>query len=318
MAFSPYLISGDLPFSGGGNPFSGDPASAYASAYNAALQMNAQNYANIMAGYQGLSQSQASQQNQIMAGYTNLQGQVLGDLSNAGASEKQAIIDQYVADRGQASQQLINRGLGNTTVRNSIDRGLMAQRDKANVALSEQIGNLLASYRSNLGLAGLNYQNQANMQNTNLGLSQLGFMNSVQAPYPDASPYVQMAMLNAQAKRGLLGGLGGRASYQSSAPGGGSQWSPWPSQISPYLGYQVAGGGGGGYGTLTNTTGYAAPETIYGTQYDQPYQAPIDTPYTDYTQSYGGGQLSDYSYGPDLGYSSPGPELSDYGYGPEF
>jgi hypothetical protein len=175
---SPYLIGGNLDF--GSVPGLNDYAGSYANA----LRLNQSNYANIIAGYQGLTSA------------------VLGDISGIGASQSQAINDAYAQASGKSAQQMISAGLGNSTVQQSVQRGNLLDRSKAQIALANQLAQLTAGYQSQLGQ------------------SQLGFMNSVNAPYPNAQAYGQLALqqgyasranqLYGQVPRGLgLGGGGG-------------------------------------------------------------------------------------------------------------
>jgi hypothetical protein len=98
-----------------------------------------------------------------------------------------------------------------------VQRGISLDQSKAQTALANQIAQLYAGYQSNLGLAGLNYQNQAAMQNTALNSQQLGWMNSVNAGYPQAGMYAQLAQMYGQGQQGaadralLMGGGGSGA-----------------------------------------------------------------------------------------------------------
>lgn len=241
-----YQIAGNLPFSGGGKD--------YASAYQSALQMNSTNYNNILSGFQQTAaQNQAAQQG-VQAGYGQLSNDVLGGIQNMDASQRQAINDQYAQQRGRTSQQLINRGLGNSTVQQSVDRGLVLDREKANVALTGQTQGINAQYRSQLGLAGLDYAGRAASQNTAQANQQLQWMNSVNAAYPNASAYAQMAMAKGQS------GGGGGVGPGSTTFGGpvkspvGSGGGGMPNNGSLYGGNQF------GYGARQNPTfGTAQP-----------------------------------------------------------
>jgi hypothetical protein len=250
---SPYTIGGGLNF--GTVPSQTD----YMGAYSNALSLNTQNYNNILAGYQGLGQSQVGAQNQISQGYNTLTNQVMGDIQGIDASQRQALTDQYAQNSGNAAQGLINSGLGNTTVANSVQRGQQLDYQKANVALSNQMAQLTAGYQSSLGLAGLNYQNQANMQNTALGSQQLGFMNSVNSPYPNAQAYNDYALQQktlALAQQGLgsrgLGGLGGGVNMGSV---GNGTWAGLGGAL---------GGAGKGTGNAKDTGGIQQGTGGYG------------------------------------------------------
>ncbi len=132
-----------------------------------------QGYANLGGQVQGALQpmdtglgQQQAQNARTQQGYTDLLGQVMGTIQGVDASQRQAIQDQYVAAQGQAGQSLASRGLGNTTVTDSVQRGLLYDKTKSDVNLSNQMAQLRAGYQSQLGLAGLGFATQANQMNT--------------------------------------------------------------------------------------------------------------------------------------------------------
>lgn len=227
-------ISGSLDF--GGVPAADD----YASAYSNALNLNKQNYSNILAGYQSTAAAQQQAAAGILAGYGTLSAGIQNQIRGTDASQRQALTDQYVAESGKQSQGLINRGLGNTTVANSVQRGLSLDHAKANIQLSNQMAQLMANYQVSIGQAGLNYANQANQQRTALSQDQLRFMNSVNSPYPDARRYQELA----QQKGAVRAGLGG-----AGAGGGGGMRGNGMSRGSGL------GGGGGRHPTTFAGTG---------------------------------------------------------------
>lgn len=252
-------IGGSLPFNNPGTiDFSGNPSNLgadYASAYTSALNFNSQNYANVLAGYQATSAQQQAAEQQTQQGYGALQNQVMNTIQGITASQQQAISDSYAQQTGQNNQQLIDRGLGNTTIQQSTDRGLMLDKQKANVALANQQAQLTAGYQSNLGLAGLNYQNQSTLQNSAQNDQQLGWMNSVNAPYPNSGLYAQLAQQygaaqQANANRSLQAQLASRmmgAAGQGGGGGGqamGSAFGPQPSYApQPAPSYSAFGSG---------------------------------------------------------------------------
>lgn len=208
-------IGGGLPWNAGGA--SGD----YATAYNSALQMNQSNYNNILAGYQQTLAQQVGAQQAIGSGYTNLYNDVLGRVQGTNDANMQGINDSYAQQQGSASQSLINRGLGNTTIQSSVTRGIEADRAKAITQSQNGFAQLMAGYQSNLGQAGLGYQANAAAQNVATQQRQLDFMNSVQAQYPDAGQYAQLAQMKAsQAAASRPGGMGGAGGGGYAAPSG--------------------------------------------------------------------------------------------------
>lgn len=313
--FSGYApISGALPFGGGGAGafagLGGSPQQAmanlgpnYANAYNSSLQQNKSNYDNIMQGYQQTLASQTSAQQAIAAGQTQLYNDVIGGLQGIGASRAQDITDQAAQAGGAATQGLIGRGLGNTTVQDSINRGIAADKNKALTANSNSVAGLVAGYQSQIGQAGLNQAAQANMANSNLSQAQLAFMNSTQSGYPNAGAYGQLAMQfgqagAAQANAAALGRLGAPGRYGAGAmsglPGGGGGggqklgYVPSYAQTTP----------GGGYGGAPSTGGGGSLGAWAG--------APA-APSANVFGSYGGGAGLDYGGGGDYGGGSTSP-----------
>lgn len=251
----------------------------YGSAYRSALAMNSSNYTNILAGYQQTLAQQTKAQDAIAGGYTGLYNDVLGQLGTQGQSQREQINRDYAANLGRGSQQLIDRGLGNSTVQSAVERGLEKDRAFAGNALNEQVARQNADYMSRLGVQGLQYRDAANMQNTQLAGRQLDWMNSVNAPYPDAGMYSMLAqqygmaqeardnrdqfskgggrMTNPAGVGGGVGGVYGRHFSDSLSDGGAGGYVQ--------LG---GGGGGGGYGNLAGGIGsYISPGQDFGGGY---------------------------------------------------
>lgn len=286
-------IGGSLTFSGGGanalQGLNGSPYQAlsalgsdYASAYNSALSTNQQLYNNILSGYTNTMNNQVNAENQVSQGYGTLYRNVLGAIKGIGASESQSIADAYAQQQGQSQQQMINAGLGNSTVLQSQAQGNLLQEQKAQVALTNQTQGLTAGYMSQLGTEALQYQNQAIQQNTGLASSELNWMNSVAAPYPNAGMYASLAQgygaaAAANAARGALGGngpMGGPNFTQTPTP------ADYPSILAP------AGGGGGlggysPYGYQQAASPYGGSISGYGGLYSggmDEYTSPYNNP----------------------------------------
>lgn len=242
------MIGGTLPWgAGGGNAFSGDPAVAYKAAFNDSLAMNQANHANIMAGWQKAGRQLRKGQKGIM-----------NDLRDLGVSQGQEITDQYAGERGTQAQSLISRGLGNTTVQQSVMRGLAHDESKSRIDLAGQVAEKKATLRDRF-----------NQQRMAMASEQLGFMNSLQAAYPDASMYASLDQQGGggAGSGGMLGGGssnssggyrgtgaywglpsagGGVGSSSGGGGGGGANYSALPTRNS------VFGGGGGDYNTSIN------------------------------------------------------------------
>jgi hypothetical protein len=249
-----YFVAGNLPFENQGAGLynalaSGsvsDLASHYAQAYRAALDMNRQNYANVMSGYQRIQGLNAVDAARGGRDYRRIMEGVLGEIQNYGQSQRDEIGDSFGIARGQADQDLISRGLGNSTVTSSVQRGLTLDEQKANTQLADRLAEMRAGYRTQLSMAGQAYKERQQQQQLGTALSQLQFMNSVSANYPDAAAYTQLAnmlggygqaaadreqaMAMARMQQGAAGGMGG---FGGGGGGGGSR-AAGPAGGTPY------------------------------------------------------------------------------------
>src|ERR1022692_2459652 len=154
MSQVPGAFAPNIPGPGSG----GYTAPPGGSIYQSQVAQAQDSYQNVMQGYSNTLNSQQQ-------GYGTLQGQVAGTLGYGGtpwgvaAPAAQSIADQYAAQMGQAQQGLINSGLGNSTVLQSVQRGIGLDSAKAYAGLGAQLAQTYAGYQSQLGLAGLGAQN---------------------------------------------------------------------------------------------------------------------------------------------------------------
>lgn len=264
-----YNIDGRLDFgaSGANFDFSGNPAALsqnYANSYMDALTLNAQNYGNIMGGYNQTMNNQLAAQDQLNQNYTGLGNQVQGMIAGTDQAQMQRINDNYNASMGQMNQGAVNRGLGNTTVTNALARGIESDRAQEQTNVQNQFAQLQAGYASNIGLAGLNQQGNNIIANTGLAGRQLNFMEGVSAPYPNPALYAQLGQQLGQGQQGAanrqqvqdqiaqLGRAGQQGSGQTglNAGGGGgvrqSAFGPSSGNSSTTPGYGPGIGSGGG------------------------------------------------------------------------
>lgn len=139
--------------------------------YNQTLGLNEQNYANILGTYgRGAGQLAATLPG-IYGGYGQLQsaiGQTLGVTGGGwgvAAPAAQAIQQTFAQTQGQTRQQMINAGLGNTTVGANISNQNALMASQAYAGLGAQLAQTYAGYEAQIGLAGLGAQMQgAGMQ----------------------------------------------------------------------------------------------------------------------------------------------------------
>lgn len=249
-------ISGGSPFVQAGGMDANDPWGSYNSAYKAAAATNTNLYNQTMGGYaQMIAQANAAQQ-QNQQGYVNLQRGVMRNLRGSNRANIQDIADQYTRASGVASQQMIDRGLGNTTIQQSVQRGVEQDFAKERTRSQGMFAQLVADYRSKLGLSRLQAQQQGIGMMSGLQGQQLGYLASIAAPYPDPGMYAAMAAQLSGGGGG--GGMGFTGGAPGIAPTGG--YAP---PIPQSGGMDFFGGGGGGMGGWA--TGYNAPSWNQGT-----------------------------------------------------
>ena len=199
---------GGQPLQAGSAP--GVGGTDFGSAYNRANQYNNQLYGNILQGYQNVLRDQQQAQQGVREGYGQLQQQVMGQLSGVEDAQRQAIADQYQQGYGQLQQQMAGRGLGNTTIGANLQRGLMADRSRADTALTGEMGRLRAGVTSDLGQAGLGYGGQALRDNAALSGQQFDWMAGTKMDTPDPLGYAGLSLQRQKLDADYMGGSTGR------------------------------------------------------------------------------------------------------------
>lgn len=162
--------------------------SLYVDQYKNAISQQTANYNNILNAYGlalGNTQDAASR---IASGYSGLNNQVQNQLTGAEAAQRQAIADSYQQQSGKTLGSAVSRGLGNTTVLDSLQRGDLAEKNKADVNLSSQMANLRAGYTGQFGTAGLGAQAQQMGIQGALGGQLIGTLGGYRQPLPDWAP----------------------------------------------------------------------------------------------------------------------------------
>jgi hypothetical protein len=200
----------------------------------------------VNAGLQGALNQMSGGYGTIAQAYPQLQNQVNTLLSQIGGTRAQEIQDAYAANRGEAQQSLISRGLGNTTVTGAVDRGLQLDRQKALNDNAERVSQTRAGMMSNLGLAELDQANrsvtnmaqQYNLMGTTYGDLIAAYSMPAMAYNTDtANRYWDIAQMYGAVQQGLPGAAqtantsGGLASQYGLAAYNRPQYS-----LGPYMG----------------------------------------------------------------------------------
>jgi hypothetical protein len=92
-------------------------------------------------------------------GPNGLYNQAIGAQSQMGNTAHQQVADTTAQNAAQADQDLVSRGLGNTTVRSSVQRGIQSDAMKQNQAINESVANAKSGLLSQQAGALENYGN---------------------------------------------------------------------------------------------------------------------------------------------------------------
>jgi hypothetical protein len=230
------------------NPVMNPGAGAY---YDQQLALNLNNYNNIQGQYQEAQSNASNQLSSIYQGYGSLSQSVLNMLGvgkpgdwGVATPASQQIQRQYEQSQGQNQQSLINAGLGNSTLLSNVMNQGNLQAAQAYGNLGAQLAQTAAGYTSQIGLAGLQAQQQG--VNTQLGFAgqhegTLGRFNFA----PNINLYGQSSYSNSGGGGGS-GGYGGGSGGMgpSAALGQGAQDAYQAFNQNNSMGYQ----GGYNYG----------------------------------------------------------------------
>ncbi len=297
----------------------GDPAQAmaqlgpmYQQSYLGSLGLNQQLLGGLQTGYDTLRSNADQQYGDISKGYQSLYGDVLGRIAGTNQTNMNDINTSYNARAGGATQDLISRGLGNSTVQSAIQRGIENDRQRALTGSQNQFAQLGAGYASALGQAGLQSQQQGANLGANLGQAQLGMLERVNVPYPNAQMYSQLAQmygsnLQRQQDQARLGQLTGNNGMTFTGAGGGGVGGG-RNGFGPAPGPSMSWGGGGstfspqGYSAGGFTSGYRSPTqapSAYGgpSSYEADLGPQYQTPPADAMGALGGGAINALAQG---------------------
>jgi hypothetical protein len=163
--------------------------------YNAA---NDATYKNILAGYQ----AQANAFNAASSATNNGYAQMINDNQRVGESDRLALSQQFERQSANAQQSAISRGMGNTNVLDSMQRGINSDMANATIGLNDSL------YRRQTDLQNqqLAFQGQAAQAQAGIGMQSLGFQGeSLGQRYGAEANYVsQLDLGNVLAKNQLF------------------------------------------------------------------------------------------------------------------
>ncbi len=191
----------------------------YGSVYNNWLNTASSLYNSAYQGYQNIMGYVQGAYGSLAQGYSNLSNDVLGRIQGVDASALQAAKDLYAKQQGATQQGAISKGLGNSTVLDSLSRGNTLDYSKAYTAIKNEFAQTEAGYESQFGLAALNAQQQGIAANTALGAQQAGMASQYLPPAPGGIPSGP-GYPPSYGGGGSRGGLGGGRGYGGGGDGG--------------------------------------------------------------------------------------------------
>jgi hypothetical protein len=138
----------------------------------------------------------------IRQGHGRLAAQVMGAIESVGDSQRTDIEDAYSRALGNTRSSMASRGLGNTTVRDAVERGNLFDRTRSMVDLSDRLAGQRAAYGTQLGLAGLGFRERSTGRQADLAnqeaMARAGYESSIGQAGLDATRQVNMADLGAR------------------------------------------------------------------------------------------------------------------------
>jgi hypothetical protein len=187
-------------------------------------------YSNLLGGYNAVTGQAADQYGGILGAYGQNAADQMARLSSLGQAEAQRIGTAANQQEAAATQNLISRGLGNTTVAPNVSRGIQSDASRNMTQLAEdlareqnttqqattmpalgaaaqftgniaqlgtqglQAGERFSGAQSDLAGQGLQFGERANQAQVGLGSDILGFMNSRQDEYPSFETLANLAV----------------------------------------------------------------------------------------------------------------------------
>lgn len=244
---------GSAGSSGGGSPETGLLIpDLYQKAYEEARKANEDRYNQINAGYEqnygNAMDWQGRSANNLINQYDERYNRNMDTAAGLGAQELKDIQDRFTAERGSAEANMIDRGIGNTTIRPSVLGGVTRNESDALGGALDRINRL--KLQTDMALSGDSLANQQGLHGERLGLMtelpqrQLDFMERRTDSYPDMDQLLNLALRygNAEGQQGQGGVM-----YPPNYNGTGQYQVPNPSM--PGGGYTNPGGGSTGGGS---------------------------------------------------------------------
>jgi hypothetical protein len=240
----------------------------YQAAQDAAAKANKGREKEVRSGYTDMH-------GRIVGGYGDIRNRAMGYIDKLGGTQRQDIGDRYTQLRGEGEQDMISRGLSNSTVRGSMLQGLASREGRENLELEESLNRQRLDYDTQLSSAGLGADER-------ISTGRLGFIERIEDEYPDFNQLIGLAQGMGQYGGGFGGGVaaGPAAKSPKSAPVGRSLPAAPTRPTGPPAGSRRNTGGvalGGGKFAMGGTLqgGFTDPRLAAGRKKQQVSKLPV-------------------------------------------
>jgi hypothetical protein len=147
-------------------------------AYGNLIGAQNQAYGGLMSGqgtaYDNLMKSQTGGLADVGQGYGSMLGAALNNMNLLGRTQANDLNEQYDRNAADSQQSLVNRGLYNTTVTDSVNRGINLDKERALTNLAQGVAKDTNNTLAQFGMPALQFGQQAVGANTALGQQAIG------------------------------------------------------------------------------------------------------------------------------------------------
>jgi hypothetical protein len=179
----------------------------YRTAYQAARSANESRYNQILSGYDNRLVEFNNQAQVIHQGYTDRYYRGMNHITGVGRAQYQDLNDSYSRQSAKVQGGSIARGLGLSTVANSMQRGVIYDKEKAKIQLADTLAREYLDTDAKLSGDVLGYADSRLRGQTGLAKEKLDFMERRTDAYPDVNTYAAMAARGGPGMGGVGGGI---------------------------------------------------------------------------------------------------------------
>lgn len=212
--------------------------------------------------------NQLSQEDRsLIDAYSAREQQLMGLIGQYGEGARDDIMRKYAGERSRSDQDMINRGLGNTTVREAVQRGLTEDEERANRRLDEQLSDREFRYGSQISADTLGAAERVSERDNQrfLGYGSQWSQDYLNAQEREATRYGDRMLQASDIGKGMLDfmerrtdagpDIAGNAALLQALGAGGYNFPGSPVETVPLPGETNVPGGGSGGGSGSGGTG---------------------------------------------------------------